>query len=75
MDALKEESGIWLFCIPSGATQVGGFRVVNPATGVMRLIRLRYRPLLYPILNDLLFLQSALVIYDHLSDFVRVDER
>ena len=31
-DALSAESGIWLFCIPSGAWQVGGFGVVKPLT-------------------------------------------
>ena len=32
VDALKAESGIWLFCMPRGAAQVGGFGVVNPVT-------------------------------------------
>ena len=30
VEALRAESGIWLFCIPRAAAQVGGFGVVNP---------------------------------------------
>ena len=31
-EALSAESGICLFCIPRGASQVGGFGVVKPLT-------------------------------------------
>ena len=39
VEALRAESGIWLFCMPSGAAQVGGFGVVNPVIKAFTKLR------------------------------------
>lgn len=39
VEALRAESGIWLFCMPSGAAQVGGFGVVNPVIKTFTKLR------------------------------------